>query len=59
MFILLFLFQFACFALSVEAFKYFTPKILCMFSGPTVSCVHSVSLAMEIYVCLMYMQDVY
>ena len=33
MFISLVLFQFACFALSVEAFNQFTPKGQCMYSG--------------------------
>ena len=34
-FISLFLFQFACFALSVEAFNQFTQKVICF--GPTIS----------------------
>ena len=58
MFISLVLFQFACFALSVEAFKQFTPTLQSMYSGPVVFGVHSVLFAMYIYVCLMNMQDV-
>ena len=38
MFISLVLFQFCCFALSVEAFKQFTPKS--MYSDPTISYVN-------------------